>query len=70
MIPVIFHNLKGYDSDLIMQYVTRQYAPNSIDVLPTTSEFPNRQSSLHRQFAISHRLDPSTRWYKVWLRMA
>ena len=38
MIPVIFHNLKGYDSHLIMQYVTRQYAPNSIDVIPTTSE--------------------------------
>ena len=38
MIPVIFHNLKGYDSHLIMQYVTREYAPNSIVVIPTTSE--------------------------------
>ena len=38
MIPVIFHNLKGYDSHLIIQYVTREYAPNSIDVIPTTSE--------------------------------
>ena len=38
MIPVIFHNLKGYDLHLIMQYVTRQYAPNSIDVIPITSE--------------------------------
>ena len=38
MIPIIFHNLKGYDSHLIMQYVTRQYASNSIDVIPTTSE--------------------------------
>ena len=37
MIPVIFHNLKGYDSHLILQYVTREYAPNSIDVIPTTS---------------------------------
>ena len=38
MIPVIFHNLKGYDSHLIMQYVPHQYAPNSIDVIPATSE--------------------------------
>ena len=38
MISVIFHNLKGYDSHLVMQYVTREYAPNSIDVIPTTSE--------------------------------
>ena len=38
MISVIFHNLKGYDSLLIMQYVTREYDPNSIDVIPTTSE--------------------------------
>ena len=37
-ILVIFHNLKGYDSHLIIQYVTRQYAPNSIDVMPTTSD--------------------------------
>ena len=32
------NNLKGYDSHLILQYVTREYAPNSIDVIPTTSE--------------------------------
>ena len=38
MISVIFHNLKGYDSHLILQYVTREYTPNSIDVIPTTSE--------------------------------
>ena len=38
MIPVIFHNLKGYDSNLIMQYITREYAPRSINVIPTSSE--------------------------------
>ena len=39
MIPVVFHNLKGYGSHLIMQYViTREYAPNSIDIIPSTSE--------------------------------
>ena len=38
MIPVIFHNLKGYDSHLILQYVSREYAPNSIEVIPTTSK--------------------------------
>ena len=38
LIPVIFHNLKGYDSHLILQYITREYAPSSIDVIPTSSE--------------------------------
>ena len=38
MIPVIFHNLKGYDSHLILQYITLEYAPSSIDVIPTSSE--------------------------------
>ena len=38
MIPVIFHNLKRYESHLSMQYVKHQYAPNSIDFIPTTSE--------------------------------
>ena len=28
----------GYDSHLIMKYVSREYAPNSIDVIPTTSK--------------------------------
>ena len=38
IITVIFHNLKAYGSHLILQNVTREYAPNSIDVIPTSSE--------------------------------
>ena len=38
MIPVLFHNLKGYDFHLIMQYITREYASSSIDVIPTSWE--------------------------------
>ena len=38
MIHDTFHNLKGYDSHLIMQYVIREYAPTFIDVIRTTSE--------------------------------
>ena len=38
LIPAIFHNLKGYDSHLILQYITREYAPSSIDIIPTSSE--------------------------------
>ena len=37
-IPIIFHNLKGYDSHLIIPYVISEYAPNSIDVIPTSLE--------------------------------
>ena len=29
MIPVFFHNLKGYDAHIILQYITREYEPNS-----------------------------------------
>ena len=38
MIPVIFHNLKAYDSNLIMQYISCEYSPRSIDVIQTSSE--------------------------------
>ena len=31
MITIIFHNFKGYDSHLIMQHITSEYAPSSID---------------------------------------
>ena len=73
MIPVIFRNLKDYDSHLILQYVSREYAPNSIDVIPTTSE-----KFLCFQIGNLRFLDslqfppppPSTRWCNVWLRMA
>ena len=38
MISVIFHNLNGYYSHLIMLYITREYAPNSFEVISTSSE--------------------------------
>ena len=45
MIPVIFYNLRSCDSHLILQYITREYAPSSIDVIPTTSKkFLNLQN--------------------------
>ena len=28
MIPVFFHNMKGYDAHIILQYITQEYAPN------------------------------------------
>ena len=37
MILVFFNNLKGYDVN-IMQYITREFAPSSINVIPTSSE--------------------------------
>ena len=38
MIPVFFYNLKSYDAHIILQYITRQYTLNSINVIPTSSE--------------------------------
>ena len=38
MIPIIFHNWKGYDSHLIMQYITCEYASSSTAVISTSSE--------------------------------
>ena len=34
----LFYNLKGYDAHIILQYITRQYASNSINVIHTSSE--------------------------------
>ena len=68
MIPVIFHNLNGYDSHLIMKYVTRVYAQNSIDVIPTTSE--KCLSFQIRNLPFLDSLQFPKAWSKVWLRMA
>ena len=36
MIPVIFHNLRGYDGQIIIKHVTKDYRRNL--VIPTSSE--------------------------------
>ena len=61
-----------YDSHLIMQYVSREYAPNSIEVIPTTSaKFLSFQIGNLRFFdSLQFLTAPSTRWSKVCLRMA
>ena len=38
MIPIFFHKLKGYNAHIILQYITREYAPISIIVITTSSE--------------------------------
>ena len=38
MLPVIFNNLKGFDSHIIMSYIVRNFASSDIQVIPTTSE--------------------------------
>ena len=67
MISAIFHNLKGYDSHLIIQYVTREY-----DIIPTTSEkFLSFKSAILASSTVCNfRPPPSIRLSKVWLRMA
>ena len=38
MLTVFFHNLKGFDSHIIMTYIYRNFAPSNIQIIPTTSE--------------------------------
>ena len=47
MLPVIFHNLRGYDSHLIMQAIRKHHG--RIDVVPNNYE-------LYQSFTIGRRL--------------
>ena len=38
ILPVVFHNLKGFDSHIIMTYIDLNFSPSDIQVIPTTSE--------------------------------
>ena len=38
MLPVFFHNLKWFDSHIIMSYIDKNFAPSDIQVIPTTSK--------------------------------
>ena len=38
MIPVVFHNLRGYDGQIIIKHITKDFATEDIEVIPTTSE--------------------------------
>ena len=38
ILPVVIHNLKGFDSHIIMIYIDRNFAPSDIQVISTTSE--------------------------------
>ena len=38
MLPVFFHNLKGFDSNIIMSYIDRNFAPSDIQVISAPLE--------------------------------
>ena len=38
ILPVFFHNLKEFDSHIIMTYIDRNFSPSDIQVISTTSE--------------------------------
>ena len=38
MIPVVFHNLRGCDGQIIIKHITKDLATEDIVVIPTTSE--------------------------------
>ena len=38
MIPVVFHNHRGYDGQIFIKHITKDFATEDIVVIPTTSE--------------------------------
>ena len=60
ILPVFFHNMKGFDSHIIMTYIDTNFAPSDIHIIPTTSEkyisFQYRQSQILRFVKILERI--------------
>ena len=50
IMPVFFHNLKGFDSHTIITYIDRNFTPSDVQVIPTTSE---KYVSIQRVFSDS-----------------
>ena len=38
MIPLVFHNLRGYDGQTIIKHITKDFSTEDIVVIPTSSE--------------------------------